>query len=284
MKDRKIIYFSIALLVLFCATFIHFYSYFDYSPRKVDLQGWTNTAVYFNNFLTPILSAITIILLWLNLDSLKKSNSILNNSNQITLDKLNLDIFIKQVQTVKGKFNDENLFQLKLDICEKLDNFMTENPSTVELVKKLIEVESIQLNTLFSKIYESKINLSNSILLYERYEQDCNIDLNILLENFKDFNDIVSVIAGQVYVDKLKTVKSSDPKVYNELVSLMYLFQIIYKEKEKELYQHFINSFAMNFDMKLAEKVLEYDQYLLDRDINSELKIQLVNASHLASQ
>lgn len=239
--------------------------------------------MYFNNFLTPILSAITIILLWLNLDSLKKSNSILNNSNQITLDKLNLDIFIKQVQTVKEKFNDENLFQLKIDTCQELSLFIGENPHKDELVKKQAKINDVQINTLFQKIYETKINLSNCIMLYERYEKDGSIDLGHLLKTFTNFEDTVSTLAGQVYVNKLKSENSDDSKTYNELSSLMQLFQIMHKEKDKELYEHFINSFAMNFDIALAAKVLEYDKYILDRKVHKEMVKQIADASHFAS-
>jgi len=272
-KYLKEISLVILLGLLIGGVFFHFSHYFDYRPAQTNLDGWMNTAIYFNNVLTPVLTLITIGLLASNLKSMKKANSLIHESNKLVINQNGLDLFVKQVQITRDKFLDNNLFSFKLDVCGKLLEAVGDNPGLTEKVEAFADIKPLTLESLVSKTIDIKFDVKTCLQLYKHHKKiDEPLDVVGLIRNSDSLEKILLPLMGEVIVEKISNL-DRDENITNEaLNSFKYLLEELYQQKEEVLYTLYIKSFKMNFDTDLVSLIFEFDTKLLNKNLKKELE------------
>jgi hypothetical protein len=258
----------LAVLIAVISILISLSIFFNRFGMNLDtpIKSWVDTAVYFNNVLTPVLALITVGLLASNLKSMKEANN-------LVINQIGLDLFVKQVQITRDQFLDDNLFSFKLDVCGKLSDVLGDNSCLKRKVEEFDGIKPLTINSLVNKTIDIKFDVKTCLQLYKYYKKiDKPLDVVGLIKNSDNLEKVLRPLMGEVIVEKISNFDKDENITNVALNSFKYLLEELYKQKEEALYTLYIKSFKMNFDTDLVSLIFEFDTKLLNKNLKEELE------------
>jgi hypothetical protein len=260
----------------------HFNLYFDYNPKKVSLEGWSNVAIYFNNALTPLLMLLSVILLFLTWRTskfeLEKTQLALNSQILLQKKKNDIDIIARQSKDLKDQFEKKHdiLDFIDYEFIYSIILTLIDSPSDIVIryCKDLkedgfSEVKTKQQAVEFTNRYiiEMTLTKKNLIQIGENIPwRESTGDggaikfLKHQMQNEKSFilRDIHEIL-GAYYFTKIEEM--------SEIRSFNYLINKICNT-DPEYRSDIIEEFKLSFDLKLAKILLQQNnheyKYLLE--------------------
>lgn len=228
---------AIALLI--------FYQRFDYNT-ETPIENWVNTAVYFNNLLSPIFLFITILLLYWTWKDTKSGLQQQNNDNNFHI-----------VMNSTSKFADELMKKLK-----------TQN---VEGVEVSYHTFIVLLSSAYHLHVQKKLNESKD-------------DLPYVYEKLKDFSQDISIASTYLWKQYSSLTDENHKNIFKLhlygiigrhtlLVMLLIKFSVIneFKEKGYESTADLINELSFIKELSIAPHNDRYNELMESLFIDSEL-------------
>lgn len=282
LNKEKVYQFTIFIFLLFIVGGVawHFSQFFDYKPYEMNLDNWEKTSSYFSNIFTPIFTLVTVLLLTLNLKAM-------NKTNRLSINQLELSIFQKNTRDASFNLISNCQLEYKQKALSELMKTLGNNPILKNKLAAMLGVcdckDTSQLrDELFRFALKFECDLKMSLSYYRHFSFDEGILKEKELMARGTLPEILTTLVGKVFVNKLKTrhnpdsgdtpLKPSD--IDKSLTALELLMKDLLKQKreERDIYPLYIKSFIMNFDMELIMLMVEYDNWLFEKDLKEELK------------
>lgn len=253
----------------------HFNLYFDYNPKNVSLEGWSNVAIYFNNALSPLLMLLSVILLFLTWRTskleLEKTQLALNSQILLQKKKNDIDIIARQSKDLKEQF------EKKYDILDFVDyefihsiiHTLIDSPSDVVIryCKDLKEDGFSEVKTKRQAIEythryiiemtltkKTLIQIGESILWRENSDDGGAIKyLKLQMEDEKSFilRDIHDILGAYYFAN---IGEMPETRSFNYLINKIC-------DTDPKYRSDIIEEFKLSFDLKLAKILLRKNSH-----------------------
>lgn len=275
----------ITVLLFIWVSIDTFFDRFKYN-LNTPLENWIDTAVYFNNLLTPVLLLATVFLLYwtwkdtktaLDLQQQELSENRLLFKEQIENQKHkdSLDIYSRRVIELSKKFDlPIRSESLNLRVCKVIadcykdpsfskkaySNFPDEIIRELDFPRDKLNKEDARKMFVIKYLIEHKRTLNNIILSYTAKIKDEEELKELVLKNYKfPVNSIDRVKCFDLF-------KNESDKI--ELVAFYRLIDKI-SQADKKHKRDYVEELLVNFDNVVARKLIE----LNDNVPNDILKI-----------
>lgn len=275
----------ITVLLFIWVSIDTFFDRFKYN-LNTPLENWIDTAVYFNNLLTPVLLLATVFLLYwtwkdtktaLDLQQQELSENRLLFKEQIENQKHkdSLDIYSRRVAELSKKFDlPIKSESLNLRVCKVVadcykdpsfskkaySNFPDELIRELDFPRDKLNKEDARKMFVIKYLIEHKRTLNNIILSYTTKIKDEEELKELVLNNYKfPVNAIDKVKCFDLF-------KNESDKI--ELVAFYRLIDKI-SQADKKYKRDYVEELLVNFDNVVARKLIE----LNDNVPNDILKI-----------
>jgi len=293
MKHRDkllLVSFITILVVVVVAVFVHFGSFFDYMPDSTDLEGWMNTAVYFNNVFSPfflLLSVTLLYLTWITTKSeLVETRKLLLNQMKSQEKKEFIENTIRKSKKLDELFHTE----YKLSDIDKLIPHDLGN-----IIAELNEDQRLKIyNSLGISIYKFESTDVKDLTeldseLYD-YLKNYKVSYHYLINNGRSVSlrEGANIKAADYFESNVSKNNTCIRKVLENTVSLHYYREIntrteikhFYKlvdfllTAEEEYRQDLYFEFMLTFDSSTTEILITINDKLNNDcfDINLDTK------------
>lgn len=272
-NNKPIWLYVLSLIVLFGIVFFIYIKRFDIS-LDAPMENWVDTASYFNGILTPPLLAITSILIFLTWQTSKKelqeTKSLLEDQGERETHKFSLELFSRRVSELSERFESKEkyLYRHTSDTF-KVINFIGTTMQYNNLAEKLYPHFLTSFKELFRVKRNEELNLN---------KQDYAVEfiLNYLMNHKASLNEIVrsyecSIETSDNLIHHIEK-NIQYPEILLERIVCYFLFKqetlpfeintfylLINKiiGAKEELKITYIEELLMNFDNKVAKKLIE---------------------------
>lgn len=260
------------LVVVVVTVFVHFGYFFDYTPSSTNLEGWMNTAIYFNNVFSPILLLLSILLLYLTWQTTKKE--LQDSKNIFTQQKFSQNLtFLRQryEEECKGsKYVSRYTYAIHKALNRTNENDLRKfvehrNLGGEELVNSKIYAQ----DKFYTVVYDSKFTI-HTLLNYK--------DLKSFYEDYAQlsedkFNDrLIEKITEVIVQNHINGER--------EIVRYCYLYTF-FNSHEVDIFRYIASELEKDNDLSIQLSInFSYD---LTVSILNALGVKTSFSSHLRS-